>query len=476
MRPTTSPPTPKQLAYLKALAARTATSFAYPRTRSEASSEIASHAPAGLRCAHQSDRDSDDGRVTDSDRQRQLRDGTPAPGEIAGHGSSASWRGQGPRAAMTAPSRQHPARAVAGGSGSGVEPRPLGYTVATGERVLYGQRVDGVVRVSDHPATAGGRCYPRRARAFEQEGPGAYAAPAGARRGLPRPGALARPGADGRPRGFASTSKWLVRTMTGPGTLDPADAVAAVAIGGWQRLLRIHHHRLKRADLEDCLSQATLELLAAAARGQRFADTDAIRAALDQRLQSRIIDRQRALGGRSPITASLHHAAPLDTITDTVGTTAGDPLARCPRAARREGLARDHQRAQRINWTCDQRLVLHSQRDGQERPARFCARHGWSVEKYRKTAQRARNYAVSPANSTATNASPAPRAATSSNSWPTPADPKGSTRRSSCEPWRARVPRFVRVPWRSVSRCWRAACISRQAVSVAGMTSRPRAT
>jgi len=96
--------------------------------------------------------------------------------------------------------------------------------------------------------------------------------------------------------------------MTASGQRDPAEAIAGVAISGWQRLLRIHHHRLKRADLEDCLSQATLELLAAAARGQRFADTDAIRAALHQRFQSRIIDRQRARGGRSPITASLHHA------------------------------------------------------------------------------------------------------------------------------------------------------------------------
>ena len=49
------------------------------------------------------------------------------------------------------------------------------YTVAGGERVLYGQRVDGVVRVSDHPATHGGRCYLVE-REREKEGPGAYAA------------------------------------------------------------------------------------------------------------------------------------------------------------------------------------------------------------------------------------------------------------------------------------------------------------
>jgi hypothetical protein len=35
------------------------------------------------------------------------------------------------------------------------------YTVAEGERIVYGQRVDGVVRVTDRPATPGGRrrCY-----------------------------------------------------------------------------------------------------------------------------------------------------------------------------------------------------------------------------------------------------------------------------------------------------------------------------
>ena len=173
--------------------------------------------------------------------------------------------------------------------------------------------------------------------------------------------------------------------MTGSRPLDPAEAIAGVSISGWQRLLRIHHHRLKRADLEDCLGQATLELLAAAARVQHFADADAIRAALDQRFQSRIIDRQRALGGRSPITASLHYATPLDTVTDTVGSTGGDPLAR---VLEREQLA-DLSRAIG-QLTPDQRLVLRSQLNGQERPAQFCARHGWSVEKYRKTAQRAR--------------------------------------------------------------------------------------
>jgi hypothetical protein len=49
------------------------------------------------------------------------------------------------------------------------------YSVAGGERVLCGQRVAGVVRVTDHPAANAGRCYLVE-RELEQEGPGADAA------------------------------------------------------------------------------------------------------------------------------------------------------------------------------------------------------------------------------------------------------------------------------------------------------------
>jgi hypothetical protein len=94
MRPTTSPPTPKQLAYLKALAQRTATSFAYPCSRSEASREIERLRQLPILTG---DRDSDDGRVLDSDRERCTYATAPAPSEIAGQGSSASWRQQGAR-------------------------------------------------------------------------------------------------------------------------------------------------------------------------------------------------------------------------------------------------------------------------------------------------------------------------------------------------------------------------------------------
>ena len=49
------------------------------------------------------------------------------------------------------------------------------YTVAAGERALFGQRVDGVVRITDRPADGCGRSYLVE-RGLEQEGPGAHAA------------------------------------------------------------------------------------------------------------------------------------------------------------------------------------------------------------------------------------------------------------------------------------------------------------
>ena len=43
------------------------------------------------------------------------------------------------------------------------------YTIPAGERVLYGQRIDGVVRVTDHPASGRGRAYLVE-RELEQDG------------------------------------------------------------------------------------------------------------------------------------------------------------------------------------------------------------------------------------------------------------------------------------------------------------------
>ncbi len=49
------------------------------------------------------------------------------------------------------------------------------YSVAGHERVLFGQRVEGVVRLTDVPAEAGGRAYLVE-RGLEEEGSNAKAA------------------------------------------------------------------------------------------------------------------------------------------------------------------------------------------------------------------------------------------------------------------------------------------------------------
>jgi hypothetical protein len=58
---------------------------------------------------------------------------------------------------------------------TGVRVELARYVVSAGERVLFGQRVDGVVRVTDVPAHAGGRAYLVE-RGLEQEGSNANAA------------------------------------------------------------------------------------------------------------------------------------------------------------------------------------------------------------------------------------------------------------------------------------------------------------
>ena len=49
------------------------------------------------------------------------------------------------------------------------------YSTATSERVIYGQRINGVVRITDCPAGGAGRAYLVE-RQLERDGAGAYAA------------------------------------------------------------------------------------------------------------------------------------------------------------------------------------------------------------------------------------------------------------------------------------------------------------
>jgi hypothetical protein len=77
--------------------------------------------------------------------------------------------------------------------------------------------------------------------------------------------------------------------------------VARVALDRREALLRAHRHRLRLEDLEECLGQATLELVENARREDRFVSARHVANSLEQRLLSRISDHHRATsGGRSP--------------------------------------------------------------------------------------------------------------------------------------------------------------------------------
>lgn len=157
-------------------------------------------------------------------------------------------------------------------------------------------------------------------------------------------------------------------------------------------LLGVHRHRLRREDLEDCYSQAGLELIAHARSGGAFASRAHIANALELRFLSRIRDRRRAMGGRSPLQAALEQAVPLAGSDAGDGTDVGVHVIDARARVEAQVAARDELRAIGRALHClslDQRLVIASQLAGESCES-CCARHGWSREKYRKLAQRAR--------------------------------------------------------------------------------------
>jgi len=168
---------------------------------------------------------------------------------------------------------------------------------------------------------------------------------------------------------------------------DPADVVARVSASRRERLLRVHRRRLRFEDLEDCYSQATLELLIRSRRSP-FADEEHAVNALEQKFLSRITDRRRALAGRSGIEAALANAVPVDSPDDEHHELED----------RRAGVERQvlvHTEVRRLReviaeLSVDQRLVLHAQINLGLDAETFCGRYAWSIEKFRKVAQRAR--------------------------------------------------------------------------------------
>lgn len=143
MSPPDAAPTVRQLSYLRVLALRTATTFAYPTTRSQASRQIDS-----LRRLQYEPPSSD--VPTHVQEGEQLLYATAVREcEVSGYGASARWRTR-PAARVTT--------GVAGGPGRGS--RELArYRIGSGERVLRAERLDGSLAIIDRPADGSGRAY-----------------------------------------------------------------------------------------------------------------------------------------------------------------------------------------------------------------------------------------------------------------------------------------------------------------------------
>ncbi len=168
---------------------------------------------------------------------------------------------------------------------------------------------------------------------------------------------------------------------------DPGEEVARVALARRELMLGVHRFRLRREDLEDCYSQATIELVLAARSGKNFASREHMANAIELRFLSRVRDRRRAVSGRSPMQAAMEGAVPLD----------GEELAIEIRDHRfdPERITILRQEIERLGahareLSTDQRLVLASQIALGIDSAEFCRRYGWTPEKYRKVAQRGR--------------------------------------------------------------------------------------
>jgi hypothetical protein len=157
------PPTRRQLAYLKVLADRAGQTFTYPITREEASLQInrLKRAEPSTRTERRVERKQiADAIATGPHDSTRVRDD-----ELVGYGSTATWaHNQNSEPADPAPPA---ARRMLPQVGPRTE--LARYSVPAGERVIYGQRVDGTVRVMDRPAAAEGRSYLVE-RGFETKG------------------------------------------------------------------------------------------------------------------------------------------------------------------------------------------------------------------------------------------------------------------------------------------------------------------
>ncbi len=151
-------PTSRQLRFLRLLAEQTGTSFTPPKTGEEAGCEIerllalqeAGHVELAVR----------PGDVEEEPVGSELVYATGVqPGEVVGFGSAASWRKAAPEQAVPPAAEPQVGQLTELGR----------YSVSDGERVVYGQRINGSVRITDKPASGTGRSYLVE-RELEQDG------------------------------------------------------------------------------------------------------------------------------------------------------------------------------------------------------------------------------------------------------------------------------------------------------------------
>jgi DNA-directed RNA polymerase specialized sigma24 family protein len=121
--------------------------------------------------------------------------------------------------------------------------------------------------------------------------------------------------------------------------------------------------------------------------GGAFASRSHIGHALELRFLSRARDRRRAIGGRSPMQSAIEQADRLDQADGVGGELVDGGIGVEALVILREELRGIGRLVSRLSL--DQRRVLASQLSG-ESCADFCRVSGWSREKYRKVAQRAR--------------------------------------------------------------------------------------
>jgi DNA-directed RNA polymerase specialized sigma24 family protein len=124
-----------------------------------------------------------------------------------------------------------------------------------------------------------------------------------------------------------------------------------------------------------------------ARRGRAFSSRLHIANALEQRFLARVLDRRRAVAGRSPIAAAIEGALPFAASGGQFDLA--DTRAEPERLTiSREQLASALRHIGAL--TPDQRAVIATQFVLAMPCEEFCRRSGWTPEKYRKVAQRGR--------------------------------------------------------------------------------------